>query len=78
MSPARALRAATLGAAQFFQEENRLGTVARGMRADLVLLSADPLADIANVSRIDSVILRGRLLDRAALDRMLSDVASQR
>jgi imidazolonepropionase-like amidohydrolase len=78
MSPARALRAATLGAAQFFKEENRAGTVARGMRADLVLLSADPLADIANVSRIDSVILRGRLLDRAALDRMLSEVASQR
>ncbi len=78
MSPARALRAATLGAAQFFREESVMGTVARGMRADLVLLSADPLADIANVSRIDSVILRGRLLDRAALDRMLSDVASQR
>jgi hypothetical protein len=78
MSPARALRAATLGAAQFFKEENKTGTVARGMRADLVLLSADPLADIANVGRIDSVILRGRLLDRAALDRILSDVASQR
>jgi hypothetical protein len=48
------------------------------MRADLVLLSADPLADIANVGRIDSVIQRGRLLDRAALDRMLSEVASRR
>ncbi|MGH7694921.1 MAG: amidohydrolase family protein [Gemmatimonadaceae bacterium] len=78
MSPARALRAATLGAAQFFKEENRMGTVARGMRADLVLLSADPLADIANIGRIDSVILRGRLLDRAALDRILSDIAAQR
>ena len=78
MSPARALRAATLGAAQFFKEERKAGTVARGMRADLVLLSADPLADIANVGRIDSVILRGRLLDRAALDRMLNEVASRR
>jgi imidazolonepropionase-like amidohydrolase len=48
------------------------------MRADLVLLSADPLADIANVGRIHSVILRGRLLDRAALDRMLREVAGRR
>lgn len=78
MSPARALRAATLGPAQFFQQESERGTVAAGKAADLVLLTADPLADIANVSRIDSVILRGRLLDRAALDRLLSDAAVQR
>ena len=78
LSPARALRVATLGAAQFFKEENRMGTVAPGMRADLVLLSADPLADIANISRIDSVILRGRLLDRPALDRLLAEVVAQR
>jgi imidazolonepropionase-like amidohydrolase len=38
----------------------------------LVLLNADPLADIHNTQKIYAVILRGRLLGRAALDEMLS------
>jgi hypothetical protein len=40
-----------------------------------VLLDADPLADVANVSRIDTVIVRGRVFDRAARARLLDDVA---
>jgi hypothetical protein len=32
-----------------------------------VLLSADPLADITNTKRIEAVVTKGRLLDRAAL-----------
>jgi len=78
LAPARALRAATLGPAQFFGLERELGLVAPGMRANLVLLSADPLADIANVGRVDSVILGGRLFARDALDRLLRDVAAGR
>ena len=41
------------------------------MAADLVLLDADPIKDIANTTRINAVIVRGRLLPRAVLDRML-------
>ncbi|MGH7711768.1 MAG: amidohydrolase family protein [Gemmatimonadaceae bacterium] len=78
MTPARALRAATLGPAQFFGLEKEIGAVATGMRADLVLLTADPLAAITSVGRIDSVILGGRVLDRAALDRILREVAASR
>ena len=44
------------------------------MRADLVLLDGNPLADIANVRRIRAVVLAGRLLDRAALDALLAQV----
>jgi ribosomal protein L12E/L44/L45/RPP1/RPP2 len=39
-----------------------------------VLLDADPLHDITNTTRIDSVVVRGCLLDRAARERMLDDV----
>ena len=43
--------------------------------ADLVLLDANPLADIRAVGRIRGVIRSGRYLDRAALDGLLASVA---
>jgi imidazolonepropionase-like amidohydrolase len=49
-----------------------LGTIVSGKVADLVLLDANPLADIANTKRIRAVIQGGRLLNRAALDGMLT------
>lgn len=67
MSSARALRTATLNPARFFGVEREVGTVSAGKRADLVLLNGDPLSDIANVSRIDRVVLGGRLIDPRAL-----------
>ena len=42
---------------------------------DWVLLAADPLADIRNVRKIEGVVVRGRWLDRAALDRLLAAAA---
>ena len=54
--------------------EKDLGTVEPGKLADLVLLDADPLADIRNTTKIGAVIFNGRLLARGELDRMLTDV----
>ena len=71
-TPAEALRAGTLAPAQFLAREKDLGTVERGKVADLVLLDADPLADIRNTQKIQAVVLNGRLLDRRALDEILS------
>ena len=42
-----------------------------GRRADLLLLSANPLEDIANTRSIDAVVLNGGLLDRTRLDELL-------
>jgi hypothetical protein len=56
---------------------DQVGTIARGQRADLVLLTADPLADIANTTAIEAVFLRGRAFDRAALDDLIASVASE-
>jgi imidazolonepropionase-like amidohydrolase len=67
LSPWRVLRAATLEAARYLGATDSLGTVATGKLADLVLLDADPLADIRNTRRISAVVANGRLFDRAAL-----------
>jgi imidazolonepropionase-like amidohydrolase len=72
LTPAEALRAATITPARYFGMEGDLGTVAAGKIADLVLLDADPLSDIKNSRRIVAVVQGGRLLDRAALDALLA------
>lgn len=78
LSPARVIRMATLDAARFLGEETDWGTVAVGRRADLVLLDADPLLNVANARRVSAVIVNGRLLRRAELDRRLGALPSRR
>ena len=50
--------------------EAQQGTVDAGKVADLVLLDADPLADVRNARRIEAVVYGGTLYDRAMLDRI--------
>lgn len=73
LTPLEALRTATVNAARFFDSVDSAGAVRSGYVADLVLLDANPATDIRNLRRIRAVILRGRLLDRAALDALLAE-----
>lgn len=77
LTPAAVLRAATIEAARYARLDASSGSVAVGKRADLVLLDANPLADIANTRRIRAVFLNGRLYDRARLDRLTAFVREQ-
>jgi imidazolonepropionase-like amidohydrolase len=54
-----------------------MGTVEKGKAADLVLLDANPLDDIANTRKIAAVIADGRLYRKPALDEMLAKVAAE-
>ncbi len=72
LSPLEALRSATVNPARTFGLADSLGTISPGMRADLVLLRANPVADIAAVRTVRAVVLAGRFLDRDALDRLVS------
>jgi len=74
-TPAEALKTATYNPAKFMGMLDRLGTVEKGKLADLVLLDANPLEDIHNTQKIGAVVLNGRYLDRAALDKLLAGAA---
>ena len=79
-TPLEALQTATLNPARFFEMEEKLGTVEKGKLADLVLLNANPLQDIANTQKIAAVMVNGHYYSGKDLDKMLSGVekAAQR
>lgn len=72
MTPSQAINAATAAPAKILNTP--AGVIDEGRRADLVLLERNPLIDIANTRSIDTVILNGKVLNRAALDAMLASV----
>ena len=74
MTPGAALQTATINPARYFGLQQTAGSVASGRRADLVMLDANPLTDIANVRKIRAVLVAGRLIDRSDLDRTLAEV----
>ena len=74
LTPMQALQAATKNSAEFLGKLQVQGTIEQGKFADLLLLDANPLADIHNTQNIRAVILRGKLLDRTTLDGLLMSV----
>jgi imidazolonepropionase-like amidohydrolase len=71
------LRAATANPAVFVGTPDAFGVVAEGARADLLLLDANPLDDLANLKRRTGVMLRGRWLPEGELQAALGKVADQ-
>ena len=72
LSPAEALKTATLHPAIFQGREDELGSIETGKLADLVLLTENPLDNIRATTKIARVILAGRDYSRAELDALLS------
>ncbi len=65
LTPLQALAAAGANAAGVLTDDPDFGTIAEGKAADLILLSADPLADIRNTRQIERVMQAGKWLERA-------------
>ncbi|WP_433337757.1 amidohydrolase family protein [Spirillospora sp. CA-294931] len=74
LTPMQALRSATQRPATVFGLADRVGTVERGKLADLVVLDADPLADIRNTRRVHALVVNGRLITHEERERLLAEV----
>ncbi len=76
LAPLEALGAATYAPAAFFGKTDSMGTIGTGMKADLVLLDANPLENIRNTTAIRAVFKNGKYLDRVALDALKAEPSS--
>jgi len=77
LTPREALASATLTGPQFLGHADRYGAVAKGKAADILILDANPLQDISATRKIRSVVTKGKLFDRAALDGLLETAKSK-
>ncbi|MGZ8397629.1 MAG: amidohydrolase family protein [Gemmatimonadales bacterium] len=75
LTPYQALETGTRNVAAFFGTLATTGTIGVGKRADLVLLDANPLTDVANTTRRSGVMLRGRWLPKAEIEGRLAGIA---
>lgn len=76
MSTYDALKSATLNAAIFMDKEDDFGSVEVGKLASLVLLNMNPLENIENIKSIETVIVRGKVINRKVLDSILTQAKS--
>ncbi|MFN2421886.1 MAG: amidohydrolase family protein, partial [Gemmatimonadota bacterium] len=67
---------ATANAAEFLAAQDQRGVIAVGQNADLVLLDANPLENIANSRRIAGVNMRGQWLSRSDIAGMLDELTA--
>ena len=76
LTPYEAIRSGTYDAAEFLNGLDEFGTVAVGRRADLILVTGNPLRDVANVARRVGVMVRGRWVPERELQGMLERLAA--
>jgi imidazolonepropionase-like amidohydrolase len=66
-SPLQAIRTATYNAAQMMKADAEWGSVQTGRRANLLIVNGNPAEQISDTRKIETVIIGGKVLDRAAL-----------
>jgi len=71
LTPMEAIQAAALVPARVMKQENEVGTIEPGKRADLLILSANPLDNISNIRKTKFVVTQGRLFDCAELNKIV-------
>jgi imidazolonepropionase-like amidohydrolase len=77
LTPYEALRMGTASPAEFLDANDSFGTIRRNLAADLMLVPGNPLEDVAVLARPEGVMVRGRWLDRAEIDRGLEQIATR-
>ena len=75
MSAYEVVKSGTANVGQYFKSSDAFGTVAKGQRADLILVDANPLQDVDNIAKRSGVMVRGRWLPGAEIDKRLAQIA---
>jgi imidazolonepropionase-like amidohydrolase len=78
LTPFQILASGTRNVADHYSALDDFGTVAAGRRADLILLDADPLRDVANLQRRAGVMVAGRWLPESEIQARLAEIAAAR
>lgn len=76
MTPFQVIRSGTANVGKHIG--GAFGTVARGQRADLILIDANPLQDVANAEKRSGVMVRGRWLPESEIQKRLAEIAAAR
>ena len=76
LTPYQAIRTGTVAVAKFLGEEGKSGVVRQGARADLILLDANPLQDVANTLKINGVVVNGRWVGPAEREKLLGGLVA--
>jgi imidazolonepropionase-like amidohydrolase len=76
LTPYEVLKAATTEPFEYLGEADRAGTIAVGKRTDLLLLDDNPLQDVRAASKISGVLLRGRWIGAAEIQRRMEGIAA--
>jgi len=74
LSPMDAIKAATRNAAKLLGAENKLGTVEKGKLADIIIINGNPLSNISEIRKIETVIKDGQILDLNELTKKINIV----
>ena len=77
LTPFEALRASTTVPYEYLGEAEQAGTIEVGKKTDLLLVAANPLRDISNAAKIAGVLMRGRWIAKAEIDRRMRKIARQ-
>ena len=77
MDPYSILVSGTTNVGEYFSTTDTFGTIVPGSRADLILVNENPLEDIAHLSQLSGVMVRGQWLSRSALDEGLAAIEAR-
>jgi len=70
MTPLQAIRCATMNGASYLGMDKEIGSLELGKLADMIVLDANPLADIRNSEKIKYVMVNGRLYDANSMNEI--------
>jgi hypothetical protein len=74
LTPYEVLRTATLYPAQYYGLQNVYGSIKKGKRADMVILTANPIQNISNIRTVTGVIFDGKYIDEYAINGLKEKV----